>query len=108
MTFGKGLGYRFESLRRRGDAIVGSGMQSPKARRALGRAVHEILEGRRMLSGYPIVTLASFNGINAYPSYGVIADSAGNLYGTAGETNSDGVIFEWKKSHRHCHDTRRV
>jgi uncharacterized repeat protein (TIGR03803 family) len=46
-----------------------------------------------------VTTLATFNGANgAYPYAGLIADAAGNLYGTAsyGGANDDGTVFEIK------------
>lgn len=46
---------------------------------------------------YTLTTLASFDGTDGKaPQAGLIADAAGNLYGTtsAGGTNSDGTVFE--------------
>src|SRR5436853_59356 len=43
------------------------------------------------------ITLANFNGTNGnYPSSTLIADTAGNLFGTAqnGGANGDGTVFE--------------
>ena len=45
-----------------------------------------------------LTTLVSFNGANGYgPVGGLIADAAGNLYGTTwqGGANSDGVVFKF-------------
>ena len=50
---------------------------------------------------YTPVTLLSFNGANgALPSAGLIADAAGNLFGTtaAGGANGDGAVFEIAKA----------
>ena len=50
---------------------------------------------------YTPVTLLSFNGANgALPSAGLIADAAGNLFGTtaAGGVNGDGAVFEIAKA----------
>ena len=52
-------------------------------------------------TAWKLTTLATFDGSNgAYPYPGVVADAAGNLYGTtnAGGANSDGTVFKLKKS----------
>ncbi|MDB5354709.1 MAG: hypothetical protein JWN24_1162 [Phycisphaerales bacterium] len=54
--------------------------------------VFEVAAGTHALS-----TLATFNGSNgAYPEGGLIADAAGNLYGTTqyGGVHNDGTVFE--------------
>ena len=51
-------------------------------------------------SGYTLNTLASFNNTNGTTPYGtLIADSAGNLFGTTagGGANNDGTVFELAK-----------
>jgi uncharacterized repeat protein (TIGR03803 family) len=65
-----------------GDGTVGYG------------TVFEIKEG-----SYAVTTLAAFNGTNGEgPSANLIADAAGNLYGTTqyGGANDDGTVFEIK------------
>src|ERR1700678_2352979 len=60
------------------------------------RPLHEVLESRRLLSGYTLSTFASFDGTNGeFPRGGLVADSAGNLYGTTldgGAYNSGAVV----------------
>ena len=59
-------------------------------------AVFEIANSGTGYASAPI-TLASFNGTNgAYPYAGLIADAAGNLFGTTdgGGTNNEGTVFE--------------
>ena len=59
--------------------------------------VPEPLESRLLLSGYFLSALASFDGTDgANPQAGLIADAAGNLYGTApnGGAAGDGAVFE--------------
>jgi uncharacterized repeat protein (TIGR03803 family) len=58
----------------------------------------EALEDRRLLSA-TLTTLAAFNFTNGAEPHGLIADSAGNLYGTtrAGGANTAGTVFEVPK-----------
>lgn len=52
---------------------------------------------RRAPPSYSLTTLAEFNGTNgAEPEAGLVADSAGNLYGTTaqGGTNNLGTVFQ--------------
>jgi uncharacterized repeat protein (TIGR03803 family) len=55
------------------------------------------LEDRRLLAGYTLAMLASFNGTNGSTPYGnVVLDGQGNLYGTTrtGGIYGDGTVFE--------------
>jgi len=55
------------------------------------------LESRRLLSGYTLSALAGFDEADGQnPQAGLIADAAGNLYGTAsqGGASGDGTVFE--------------
>jgi uncharacterized repeat protein (TIGR03803 family) len=60
----------------------------------------ESLERRVLLSG--LTTVASFNPwvLGAFPTSTLVADNAGNLYGTASTAGSynDGTVFEWVKA----------
>lgn len=60
-------------------------------------AVFEALENRRLLSGYTLAAIASFNGADgSSPLSTLVADSSGNLYGTTteGGAGGGGTIFE--------------
>jgi uncharacterized repeat protein (TIGR03803 family) len=57
------------------------------------------LEGRQMLSGSTVTTVASFRGSNAAVIHGLTMDGQGNIYGTASEAGSsmganDASVFE--------------
>ncbi len=59
--------------------------------------VFELVKGS---SGYTLTTLATFNGTNGAAPYGsLMADSAGNLFGTTynGGANDKGIVFELAK-----------
>jgi len=62
-----------------------------------GGTAPERLECRRFLSVYTLSALADFDGTDGQnPQAGLIADAAGNLYGTAsqGGSSGDGTVFE--------------
>ena len=50
---------------------------------------------------YTLKTLVSFNGSNGYPPWaGLLADTAGNLYGTTGGGGGAGIISAQRASAR--------
>ena len=62
-----------------------------------GRRWHGVRAGNNGGGAYTPVTLLSFNGSNgAYPRAGLIADAAGDLFGTTYESApyGDGTVFE--------------
>lgn len=71
-----------------------------KVARIIPRALFEALENRRLLSGYVLSSLASFNGGDGeHPLGALIMDSSGDLYGTTldGGANNSGAVFEIAK-----------
>jgi uncharacterized repeat protein (TIGR03803 family) len=60
----------------------------------------EPLESRFLLSGLTTVAPFSPFDLGAYPMSTLVADSAGNLYGTAEKAgpDNDGTVFEWVKA----------
>ena len=58
-----------------------------------------------------LMTLGSFNGTNgANPFAGLIADAAGNLFGTTngGGTSNVGTVFEIAKTRQHLRSARHA